>query len=148
MTKQEVRDETRRSDGSPEVRRAIRTKARRLSKMRMMAAVATADAVVVNPTHYAVAIAYDRANDRAPRVVAKGVDVLAARIRERAVAHGVPVVENPELARTLHAVCEIDDIVPATLYTAVARLLAFVYSLSPTARALQSVHQMAVVGPR
>jgi flagellar biosynthetic protein FlhB len=143
MTKQEIRDEMRRTEGSPEMQRARKVKARRLSRMRMMAAVAPADAVVVNPTHYAVAIAYDRANDRAPRVVAKGVDVLAARIRERAVAHGVPVVENPELARTLHAVCEIDDIVPATLYTAVARLLAFVYSLSPMARALRNVHQMA-----
>jgi flagellar biosynthetic protein FlhB len=148
MTKQEIRDEMRRTEGSPEMLRARRTKARRLSRMRMMAAVATADAIVVNPTHYAVAIAYDRAKDRAPRVVAKGVDMMAARIRERAAAHGVPVVENPELARTLHAVCEIDDVVPATLYTAVARLLAFVYSLSPTARALQSVHQMAMVGPR
>jgi flagellar biosynthetic protein FlhB len=145
MTKQEVRDEMRRSEGSPEILRARRSKARRLSKMRMMAAVATADAVVVNPTHYAVALTYDRAKDRAPRVVAKGVDVLAARIRERAVAHGVPIVENPELARALHAVCEIDDIVPATLYTAVARLLAFVYSLSPTAKALRNVHQMASV---
>jgi len=143
MTKQEIRDEMRRTEGSPEMQRARRSKARRLSRMRMMAAVATADAIVVNPTHYAVAIAYDRAKDRAPRVVAKGVDALAARIRERAVAHGVPIVENPELARTLHAVCEIDDIVPATLYTAVARLLAFVYSLSPTAKALRSVHQMA-----
>lgn len=142
MTKQEVRDELRRTEGSPEMQRARRAKARRLSRMRMMAAVATADAVVVNPTHYAVAIAYDRAKDRAPRVVAKGVDVLAARIRERAGAHGVPIVENPELARTLHAVCEIDDSVPATLYTAVARLLAFVYSLSPTAKALRPVHQM------
>jgi flagellar biosynthesis protein FlhB len=143
MTKQEVRDEMRRTEGSPEMQRARKTKARRMSRMRMMAAVATADAVVVNPTHYAVAIAYDRVKDRAPRVVAKGVDVLAARIRDRATEHGVPIVENPELARTLHAVCEIDDVVPATLYTAVARLLAFVYSLSPTAKALRNVHQMA-----
>ncbi len=148
MTKQEVRDEMRRTEGSPEMLRARRTKARKLSRMRMMAAVATADAVVINPTHYAVAIAYDRAQDRAPRVVAKGVDMLAARIRDRAAAHGVPIVENPELARTLHAVCDIDDVVPATLYTAVARLLAFVYSLSPTAKALRSVHQMAQAGTR
>jgi len=145
MTKQELRDEVRRNDGSPEVRRALRSKARRLSRMRMMAAVATADAVVVNPTHYAVAIAYDRAQDRAPRVVAKGVDMLAARIRERAARHGVPVVENPELARTLHAACEVDDVVPAALYTAVARLLAFVYSLSPAAKALRGVHRMTPV---
>jgi flagellar biosynthetic protein FlhB len=143
MTKQEVKDENRRNDGSPEVRRALRSKARRLSRMRMMAAVATADVVVTNPTHFAVAIAYDRKKDRAPRVVAKGADLLAARIRTRAAEHGVPVVEHPVLARTLHASCEVDDVVPTALYAAVARLLAFVYSLSPTAKLLGNVHRMA-----
>jgi flagellar biosynthesis protein FlhB len=142
MTKQEVKDENRRNDGSPEVRRALRSKARQLSRMRMMAAVASADVVVTNPTHFAVAIAYDRKKDRAPRVVAKGADVVAARIRSRAAEHGVPVVENPVLARTLHASCRVDDVVPAALYTAVARLLAFVYSLSPTAKMLGDVHRM------
>ena len=112
MTKQEVKDESRRNDGSPEVRRALRSKARQLSRLRMMAAVASADVVVTNPTHFAVAIAYDRKKDRAPRVVAKGADVLAARIRSRAAEHGVPVVENPLLARTLHASCQVDDVVP------------------------------------
>jgi flagellar biosynthetic protein FlhB len=143
MTKQEVKDENRRNDGSPEVRRALRSKARQLSRMRMMAAVASADVVVTNPTHFAVAIAYDRKKDRAPRVVAKGADIVAARIRSRAAEHGVPVVENPVLARTLHASCQVDDVVPAALYTAVARLLAFVYSLSPTAKMLREVHRMA-----
>jgi flagellar biosynthesis protein FlhB len=143
MTKQEVKDENRRNDGSPEVRRALRSKARQLSRMRMMAAVASADVVVTNPTHFAVAIAYDRKKDRAPRVVAKGADVVAARIRRRAAEHRVPVVENPVLARTLHASCQVDDVVPAALYTAVARLLAFVYSLSPTAKVLGQVHRMA-----
>jgi flagellar biosynthetic protein FlhB len=143
MTKQEVKDENRRNDGSPEVRRALRSKARQLSRMRMMAAVATADVVVTNPTHFAVAIAYDRKKDRAPRVVAKGADVIAARIRSRAAEHRVPIVENPVLARTLHASCQVDDVVPAALYTAVARLLAFVYSLSPTAKMLGEVHRMA-----
>ena len=143
MTKQEVKDENRRNDGSPEVRRALRSKARQLSRMRMMAAVASADVVVTNPTHFAVAIAYDRKKDRAPRVVAKGADIVAARIRSRAAEHGVPVVENPVLARTLHASCQVDDVVPAALYTAVARLLAFVYSLSPTAKMLGEVHRMA-----
>jgi flagellar biosynthesis protein FlhB len=143
MTKQEVKDENRRNDGSPEVRRALRSKARQLSRLRMMAAVASADVVVTNPTHFAVAIAYDRKKDRAPRVVAKGADIVAARIRSRAAEHGVPIVENPVLARTLHASCQVDDIVPAALYTAVARLLAFVYSLSPTAKMLGDVHRMA-----
>ena len=81
MTKQEIKEENRRNDGSPEVRRALRGKARQLSRLRMMAAVASADVVVTNPTHFAVAIAYDRKKDRAPRVVAKGADVVAARIR-------------------------------------------------------------------
>ncbi|MGD0882047.1 MAG: EscU/YscU/HrcU family type III secretion system export apparatus switch protein [Acidimicrobiales bacterium] len=142
MTKQQVRDELRRSDGSPEVRRAVRRKARSLSRLRMMAAVASADVVVTNPTHFAVAITYDRQKDRAPRVVAKGADFMALRIRERAIECGIPLVENPLLARTLHASCEVEDLVPPRLYGSVARLLAFVYSLSPTAKAMRSVHQM------
>jgi len=142
MTKQEVRDERRESDGNPEVRRAMRNKARRLSRMHMMAAVSRADVVVTNPTHYAVAIAYDRQKDRAPRVVAKGADFNAIAIREHARRCGVVLVENPILARSLHASCEVDDVVPPGLYTAVARLLAFVYSLSPTARVYRDVHQM------
>lgn len=143
MTKQEIRDERRQSDGAPEVRRAMRSKGRRLSRMRMMAAVASADVVVTNPTHFAVAIAYDRSTDRAPRVVAKGADFLAATIRERARSCGVVIVENPTLARALHSSCEVDDVVPPRLYAAVARLLAFVYSLTPTARAFRDVHLMA-----
>jgi flagellar biosynthetic protein FlhB len=143
MTKQEVKDERRQSDGSPEVRRAMRSKARRFTRMHIMAAVANADVVVTNPTHYAVAIAYDRKNDRAPRVVAKGAGYIAAGIKEHARSCGVVIVENPPLARSLHASCEVDDIVPPRLYAAVARLLAFVYSLSPTARAFRDVHTMA-----
>jgi flagellar biosynthetic protein FlhB len=145
MTKQQVRDELRRNDGSPEVRRAVRRKARSLSRLRMMAAVASADVVVTNPTHFAVAITYDREKDRAPRVVAKGADFMALRIRERAIECGIPLVENPLLARTLHASCEVEDLVPPRLYGSVARLLAFVYSLSPTAKAMRSVHQMESV---
>lgn len=143
MTKQEVRDERRQSDGSPEVRRAMRSKARRFTRMHIMAAVANADVVVTNPTHFAVAIAYDRKKDRAPRVVAKGADHMAFTIREHARNCGVAIVENPPLARSLHASCEVDDIVPPQLYASVARLLAFVYSLTPTARAFRDVHLMA-----
>lgn len=142
MTKQEIRDERRESDGNPEVRRALRNKARRLSRMHVMAAVARADVVVTNPTHFAVAIAYDRQKDRAPRVVAKGADFNAQAIREHARRCGVVLVENPILARALHSSCEVDDVVPPALYTAVARLLAFVYSLSPTARVYRDVHKM------
>ena len=109
----------------------------------MMAAVANADVVVTNPTHFAVAIAYDRETDHAPRVVAKGADFMAVGIRERARSCGVVVVENPPLARSLHASCEVDDVVPPRLYAAVARLLAFTYTLSPTARVFRDVHTMA-----
>jgi flagellar biosynthesis protein FlhB len=143
MTKQEVKDERRQSDGSPEMRRALRSKARRFSRMHIMAAVANADVVVTNPTHYAVAIAYDRKLDKAPRVVAKGAGHIAAAIREHARSCGVVIVENPPLARSLHASCEVDDVVPPRLYAAVARLLAFVYSLTPTARVFRDVHLMA-----
>lgn len=143
MTKQEVKDERRQSDGSPEMRRALRSKARRISRRHLMAAVAGSDVVVTNPTHFAVAIAYDRTKDRAPRVVAKGADMLALAIREHARANGVVIVENPLLARTLYGACEIDDVTPPHLYAAVARLLAFVYSLSSTARVFNDVHVMA-----
>lgn len=143
MTKQEVKDERRESDGNPEVRRAQRSRARQMSRMQVMAAVSRADVVVTNPTHFAVAIVYDRERDRAPRVVAKGADFTARAIREQAQRCGVVLVENPPLARTLHATCEVDDFVPPTLYTAVARLLAFVYSLTPTARAYAGVYQMS-----
>ncbi len=144
MSRQEIRDEMRRSDGNPELRAQARRRGRELSRMRMMAAIADADVIVTNPTHYAVAIAYDRTKDRAPRVVAKGADVMAARIRRRADECSVPIVESPLLARSLHASCEVDDPVPAALFEAVARLLAFVYSLTPTAKILSGVHRLEI----
>ncbi len=142
MTKQDVKKEFRETEGSPELRRALRSKARQLSRQQVMAAVARADVVVANPTHFAVAIVYDRNNDRAPRVVAKGADFNAIAIRERARGCGVAIVENPPLARTLYASCEVDDVIPPRLYAAVAQLLAFVYSLSSTARVFNEVHRM------
>lgn len=143
MTRQEIRDEFRQNEGNPEVRRAQRSRARGNLRSQMMAAVARADVIVTNPTHYAVALAYDRARDRAPRVVAKGADFNAMLIREHARTCGVVIVENPPLARALHASCQIDDHVPPALYASVARLLALVYSLSPSARAFTDVHVMA-----
>lgn len=144
MTKQEVRDELRQSDGDPLNKGRIRTTARKLSRMRMMAEVAKADVVAVNPTHYAVAIRYDTGRSSAPRVVAKGTDHLALRIREIALGNGVPVVEDPPLARALHGACEIDSEIPYNLYLAVARLLAFVYSLPPLAKGAPVRHQTPV----
>lgn len=141
MTKQQVKDEMRQAEGDPMLRGRIRQAQRRLSRMRMMAEVARADVVAINPTHYAVAIRYDRANSGAPRVVAKGTDEVALRIREIAAGAGVPVVEDPPLARALHAACEIDSEIPYNLYLAVARLLAFVYTLSPLARTTTVRHR-------
>lgn len=131
MTKQEVKEELRRDMGDPQIKGALRRQRVRMSKLRMMAEVGRASVVVVNPTHFAVALRYDRGRDRAPAVVAKGTDALAHRIRARARDAGVPVVEDPPLARALHGACELGDEVPRELYRAVAQLLAFVYGLPP-----------------
>jgi flagellar biosynthetic protein FlhB len=143
MTRDQVRREMRETDGNPEVRRALRRRRRRLSRMQILAAVARADVVVVNPTHFAVGLRYDRTKDKAPRVVTKGDDEDALAIREVALEKGVPVVENPPVARSLYEACEIGDEVPAYLYQVVARLLAFLYRLTPAQRALVDIHKMA-----
>lgn len=128
MTRQEVRDEYRQSEGDPMTRSRIRQRQVEMSRNRMMAAVAVSSVVVVNPTHIAVALEY-RPELGAPRVVAKGQGFVAARIREEAEKHNVPVVRDVPLARTLHAACKLGQAIPADLYEAVARLLAFVFNL-------------------
>jgi flagellar biosynthetic protein FlhB len=128
MTKQEVKDEYRSSEGDPQLKGARRSRALAMSRNRMMAEIATADVVVVNPTHVAVALRYDPARG-APRVVAKGADHIAARIRELADLHRVPMVSDIPLARTLHSSCEIGQEIPAELYRAVATVLAFILTL-------------------
>ena len=128
MTKQEVKDEFKSSEGNPLIKGAIRSKQRAMSRNRMMAAIADADVVLVNPTHVAVALRYESGRG-APRVVASGAGHVAARIRERATEHGVPMVSDIPLARALHAACSVDQEVPAHLYTAVAQVLAFVMAL-------------------
>lgn len=135
MTRQEIRDEHRESEGDP----AAKARRRRLQlargRRRMMAAVPKAAIVVTNPTHYAVALAYERGRPGAPRVVAKGMDEVAARIRAIAREAGVPVVPNPPLARALHAV-ELDREIPPALYRAVAALIAEVWRLGPHRRSV------------
>lgn len=126
MTKEELKQEAKESEQSPELRAAIAQRRRRL-KRRMMQAIKTADAIVTNPTHFAVAIRYEKGKDHAPVVVAKGVDLLAARIREEAAKHRVPVVPNPPLARALYRLCEVGDNVPRELFQPVAEVLAYVY---------------------
>ena len=126
MTKQELREEFKEADGDPHIKARIRRLRQERAKKRMMAAVPTATVVITNPTHYAVALAYDMAAMPAPKVVAKGVDQLALRIREVAAANNVPMVENPPLARSLHASVEIDDEIPAEHYQAVAQVIGWV----------------------
>jgi flagellar biosynthetic protein FlhB len=129
MTREEIRQEHRESEGSPEVRGRIRALQREMAERRMMEDVPGADVIVVNPTHFAVALRYDEKNMRAPRVVAKGVDLMAARIREVASEHKVPIFEAPPLARALHRTTEIGDEIPAGLYVAVAQVLTYIFQL-------------------
>ena len=129
MTKQEVKDETKQADLPPEVKAAIRRRQIEAVRKRMMAAVPQADVVVTNPTHYAVALRYDGTRP-APIVVAKGKNLIAAQIRRIATENGVPIVPDPPLARSLHASVEIDHMIPAELYAAVAQVLAFVYRMA------------------
>ena len=128
MSKQEIKDEHKRSEGDPLLKGAIRSKQLAMSRNRMIAEVSEADVVVVNPTHVAVALRYDPAKG-APRVVAKGAGTIAAKIREVASERRVPMVQDVPLARTLYASCELGQEVPAELYAAVARVLAFVMTL-------------------
>jgi flagellar biosynthesis protein FlhB len=128
MTRQQVKEEYRQSEGDPMTRSRIRQRQMEMSRNRMMAAVAVSSVVVVNPTHIAVALEY-RPEIGAPRVVAKGQGFVAARIREEAEKHNVPIVRDVPLARTLHSACKLGQAIPADLYEAVARLLAFVFSL-------------------
>jgi flagellar biosynthesis protein FlhB len=133
MTKQEVKDEFKQKDLPPEVKRAIRRRQFQAARARMMAAVPKADVVVTNPTHFAVALAYDGDNP-APIVVAKGQDHVAMQIRRIAEEHRIPIVPDPPLARELYRTVEIDQMIPADLYAAVAQVLAFVYRLAARKR--------------
>src|SRR5947209_353588 len=129
MTKTEVKDEHRQSEGNPEAKGALRQRQRAMARKRMMAAVPKATVVVTNPTHYAVALEWDDLKMDAPVLTAKGADLIAKRIRELAQEHDVPILENPPLARTLYAKVELDSPVPPDLYSAVAQVIAFVYKL-------------------
>ncbi len=129
MTPQEAKDEHKQAEGNPEIKGRVRARQREIGRARMLAAVPSADVIVTNPTHYAVALRYDEARMGAPRVVAKGVDLLAGRIREIGRECGVPLLEAPPLARALYANVEVDHEVPAALYNAVAQVLAYVYQL-------------------
>ncbi len=134
MSHQEVRQEQKELDGNAEVKGKVRARMREMTKRRMMIAVPKADLVVMNPTHYAVALKSDDQTMAAPRVVAKGTDLTALRIRELAEGASVPVLEAPVLARALHAHAELDAEIPAALFAAVAQVLAYVYQLRAAMR--------------
>ena len=129
MTREEVRQEHKEQEGNPEVKGRIRAQQREMARRRMMAEVPKADVVVTNPTHYAVALKYSEASDAAPVVLAKGADDVAAKIREIAGEHGIPMLEAPPLARALYRHVEPGDAIPERLYTAVAQVLAYVFQL-------------------
>jgi len=127
MTKQEVKDEYKMMEGDPKIKGKIRQKQMQMSAMRMMQQVPEADVVITNPTHFAVALAYKEKEQIAPTVLAKGQDYIAHKIRETAIEHGIEIVENPPLAQSLFAACEVGDEIPDELYQAVADVLVFVY---------------------
>lgn len=129
MTKQEVKDEYKNSDGNPEIKSRIRGMQIQISRRRMMQEVPQADVIVTNPTHYSVALKYEQGKNRAPVVVAKGVDQMAFYIRQIADAHKVPIIESPALARSIYYTTEIDSPIPEQLFAAVAQVLAYVYQL-------------------
>lgn len=127
MTRQEVKDELKQSEGDPLVKGRLRSLARDRARRRMIAAVPQATVVIVNPTHYAIALKYDRAKGGAPLVIAKGLDLVALRIREVANQHSVPVIEDKPLVRALYDVVEVDQWIPPEFYRAVAKILHLIY---------------------
>ena len=129
MTKHEVKEENKQTEGDPQIKSRIKKLQFQAAKKRMMQAIPTADVVITNPTHYAIALKYDTTKSAAPIVVAKGVDAVAQKIKEIAKENGIPLHEDRELARALYKVCEIGDEIPASLFKAVAQILAYVYQL-------------------
>jgi flagellar biosynthesis protein FlhB len=129
MSKQEVREEAKEQEGNPHIKMRIRRLQRDLVRRQMMKEIPKATAVIVNPTHFAVAIRYSLDSTAAPKVVAKGKNYLAARIRQKAIEHQVPIVENPPLAQALYKSVEVGQEIPAHLYRAVAEILAYIYRL-------------------
>lgn len=134
MSKQEVKDEYKLTEGDPQVKGRIRQKQRQMGMMRMMQAIPTANVVITNPTHYAIALRYAEGRDSAPVVVAKGKDFVAQRIKEEARKHSIEMVENRPLAQALYVYCDVGDSIPNDMYKAVAEVLAYVYRLKHPVR--------------
>lgn len=152
MTREELRQELKELEGDPQLKARIRSQQREIARRRMMAEVPKADVVVTNPTHFAVALKYDSDSMGAPQVVAKGMNLVAQKIRELAEEHRVPVLEAPPLARALYRHADLGDQIPAALYTAVAEVMAYVYQLNQYfaaggAAAMPQAPQTIVVPP-
>ncbi len=129
MSRQEIRDEYKQSEGDPMIKQRLRALRQERARQRMIAAVPQADVVITNPTHFAVALKYDSKEMKAPTLVAKGQDLMAKRLREIAEEHEVPIVENPPLARALYSSVDIDEEIPTAHYEAVAKIISYVYQL-------------------
>lgn len=134
MTKQEIKEEMRQMEGDPKIKQRRRQIAMQMAQKRLKKDVPTADVIVTNPTHFAIALKYDGDAMHAPRVIAKGQDLMARRIRELAIEAGVPILERPPLARALYKLCKVGQEIPEQFYSAVAEILAYVYELSGKSR--------------
>ena len=129
MTKQEIKDEHKQMDGNPEIKGRIRQIQRKMAMQRMMTDVEDADVVITNPTHYAVALKYDNQKSQAPKLVAKGINFMALKIKDIARENDIPIIENPALARALHDQLEIEEEIPEEFYKAIADIFSYVYNL-------------------
>jgi len=134
MSKQEVKDEFKNMEGDPQVKGRIRKIQMQMAQKRMMSDVPEADVVITNPTHYAIALKYDNTRDSAPRVVAKGIDFIALKIKEIARDNDIPIVENPSLARSIYSQIEVDQEIPSEFYKAMAEIFSYVYELKKKKR--------------
>ena len=145
MSRQEIKEEYKESEGSPEVKSKIRQMQQEAARRRMMEQVPKADVIVTNPTHFAVALRYDENRNRAPIVVAKGMDMVAARIREIAAENKVPLFEAPPLARVLYRIVDLNQEIPSSLYAAVAQVLTYIYQLRAFNKGLTDMPQRPVI---
>jgi len=135
MSLKEVKDERKDTEGTPEVKQRIRQKQREVSAARMLEAISEADVVITNPEHFAIALAYDPSSEDPPKVVAKGTDFIAERIRERAAEEGVPLFQSPVLARALFFTTELEGFIPESLFEAVAQVIAYIFNINSVNRA-------------
>ena len=147
MSKQEIKDEMKESDGRPEVKARLRQRQREIAYNKMMTAIESADVIITNPSHFAVALSYNPGTSEAPRVVARGIDHMAEQIRNKAREHQVPLFEAPELARALYFSTRLNDFIPETLYHTVAEVIAYIFNVDYAVRQGRKIRRPAPVVP-